>query len=578
MRFLMITCTLLFIGVTGSYSQNRKTVAYDFAKKELTGAIPFDQPFNIKCVNIPDDVKDLHVVIYDVNRINYSGKWNKKEPLTDEALQMNKKACTFFYQTDKQERHSDTLNIPVLVFLRPNASYLVEIAGNTYTELSDEENDAAVQAIMDDDGFIAANNQVIVTQLLTPAGSKSWSQNMAAIHTAAEAAAKKVNEKYTLSGDNYDEQFTRFLNATNALNQIRAELRHHKEGFYGEAYDLLNSSPGKKPKLVTDKEGEIDALQQKIDGLKETAKTDNSAALAQQIATAGTQMESLRKELALIQGSLTESKRQIAGKGVLDKDLSIGKISSSVEKKMKQTDWFNATKSDLDFTTEFKNDLNKEKIKGLSSTEIATIADDMAGKFQAKIDKPLDELLEARDELKKNIAVELGESLFSYKETGNTYPTSLEERFKMHVTLDLGYAYVGRVDRFNLYAGMNFYFRAIDTSLPLSNYRGKFTDVIGSRASLLLGVSLTSIKKDGIRRGIISEDMALISGVGFRLLSFFKVNGGAYFFYQYPTDPLANKSNYHVKAAPFVSFSLDFNIQSFLESFGNGHVANIFKP
>ena len=243
---------------------------------------------------------------------------------------------------------------------------------------------------------------------------------------------------------------------------------------------------------------------------------------------------------------------------------------------MKGIDWFNATKADLDFESAFKSDLKKEKIAGLKDTEISAIADQMAEDFQAKIDDELDELLAARDEFKENIAIELSESVYSHNELGNTYPTDLEERFKMHVTLDLGYAYVGRVDRFNLYAGMNIYMRAIDTALPLSNYRGKFLDVIGSRTSLLVGVSLQSIKKEGIRRGIVSDDMALITGVGFRLLSFFKINGGAYFFYQYPADPLANKNNYHVKAAPFVSLSLDFNVRSFLQSFGNGHVASIF--
>lgn len=580
MRFFLITCTLLFLGVVTGYSQNRKTVEYDFDTRELKAAIPFDQPFNIKCVNIPASVKDVQITIFDVNRMNYKGKWTKDQPLTDEQLKANKDACTLFYQTEKHPRNSsDTLNIPVLVFLRPNASYHIKISGTEYTPLTEEENQKAVEGIMNDEGFAAAINQVIVKQVLSPTASKRWSENHAGIHNAAEAAVKKVNEKYTVSGDNYEDQFTRFLTATNALNQIRAELRHHKEGLYAEANAILSMEGDRKPKELADKEAEIDAINQQIKtleaGLKDTAKNKNGPQLLRQMTDEKRKLDEPAKELAEIKERIESGKEAISDQ-TYPQDLPVGQISAAVAKQMKGIDWFNATKADLDFESAFKSDLKKEKIAGLKDTEISAIADQMAEDFQAKIDDELDELLAARDEFKENIAIELSESVYSHNELGNTYPTDLEERFKMHVTLDLGYAYVGRVDRFNLYAGMNIYMRAIDTALPLSNYRGKFLDVVGSRTSLLVGVSLQSIKKEGIRRGIVSDDMALITGVGFRLLSFFKINGGAYFFYQYPTDPLANKNNYHVKAAPFVSLSLDFNVRSFLQSFGNGHVASIF--
>lgn len=582
MRFFLITCTLLFIGVTSSYSQNRKTVEYDFAKKELRGAIPFDQPFNVKCVNVPDDIYDVCITIFDVNRIDYKGLWEKNQPLSDSSLKANKAACTLFFQTERHQRHSDTLNIPVVVFLRPNSSYHIKMSGTQYIELTEEEIQKAVDSIMADKRFAATHNTILLNLALDSSASKSWSQKHDEINTAANLAVKKVDENYIVTGDNYEKQFRTFLTQVSAVNQIRRELLSHKKGMYGKALSLLRDNAGKSTMIMVDHETKIIEAQKRIADLtkliNETEKTQRTSALLTSKSEEETKLASLQLKTDSIKKEIAKAIENI-NKIKLAKNPSVSDLSIKVANKMKKIDWFNAGKDEMNFVSEFESDLQSIDIPILTDGEKSAFAKDMALRFQKMIDKPLDDFLAGREKYKDSIRVKLQKNTFSHSEIGNTFPTSLEERFKMHVTLDLGYAYVGRISRFNLYAGMNIYFRAIDTALPLSNYRGKWLrDFVGSRASLLLGVSLGSVKKEGVRRGIISDDMALISGMGFRLLSFFKVNTGLYFFYQYPRNALAyNKDNYRVKTAPFVSFSLDFNIQSFLKSFGNGHVAQIFN-
>ncbi len=158
----------------------------------------------------------------------------------------------------------------------------------------------------------------------------------------------------------------------------------------------------------------------------------------------------------------------------------------------------------------------------------------------------------------------------------STHPESMIEQAKLHVTFDAGYSYIWGIDRGNTFVGFNIYFRAIDTTLPLKNYKIKFWDFVGSRTSLLIGTSIQSIKKDNVRKGLFTDDLALITGVGFRLLPWFKINGGAYLYYKYPPNPLVSKERYSFTGSPFISLSIDFNLRVFFSSFGNGAVSNNF--
>lgn len=160
----------------------------------------------------------------------------------------------------------------------------------------------------------------------------------------------------------------------------------------------------------------------------------------------------------------------------------------------------------------------------------------------------------------------------------STHPEGMQEQAKLHITFDVGYAYVGQMDIGNPYAAVNIYFRSIDTSLPLSHYKPSVWDCIGSRTSLLIGVSLKSIKKENVREGLLSKDVALVTGIGFRLLPWFKLNGGFYLYYVNSPNPLISREKLSFKGSPFVSLSIDFNLRSFFSTFGNGIITNKFNP
>ncbi len=169
------------------------------------------------------------------------------------------------------------------------------------------------------------------------------------------------------------------------------------------------------------------------------------------------------------------------------------------------------------------------------------------------------------------------EQIFIGGNAASTYVPDFVERAKQHVTFDLGYAYIWGIDRTNSYAGINIYFRAVDTSLPLKNYRAGIIDYLGAHFSLLIGTSLGSIQKDSVRRGLLGNGSALVTGIGYKLLPWFKINGGAYLYYKYPTNPLINKDRLTFTGSPFVSLSIDINLKSLFNSFGSGNISNIFK-
>jgi hypothetical protein len=166
----------------------------------------------------------------------------------------------------------------------------------------------------------------------------------------------------------------------------------------------------------------------------------------------------------------------------------------------------------------------------------------------------------ARDKLKgtmiKSVILD-----HTYKLTtmNTSYRADFVNNAKLHINLDLGYAYVGRIDRAIAYSGFNIYFRPVDKTIPLSHYNG-ILDQLSVRTSLLLGISLSSIEKDNVRKGLI-DNKALVLGAGFRILSFLKVNGGAFCHYRYDTNPVIDPERYHFSMSPFVSFSLDLDVK-----------------
>jgi hypothetical protein len=150
---------------------------------------------------------------------------------------------------------------------------------------------------------------------------------------------------------------------------------------------------------------------------------------------------------------------------------------------------------------------------------------------------------------------------------GGNYPVAMTDQANNYLGLDFGLAYVGNFSRLQSYYGVNVYFRPVNKNIPLSRYT-RFWDVMGTRTSLLLGITFASVEKDNVRKGVIA-DKGLLLGAGFRIVSFLRVQAGGLLYYRYDQNPLINKENYSTKVSPFVAFSFDMDMQSLLGVFGS---------
>ncbi len=175
----------------------------------------------------------------------------------------------------------------------------------------------------------------------------------------------------------------------------------------------------------------------------------------------------------------------------------------------------------------------------------------------------------ARDNFKDELIGDVVVPFTSKIEVLNsTYRGDFVDNANFYITLDAGLAGAWRIDRALLYSGVNFYFRPIDKSIPFSNYN-TFWEQVGVRTSLLLGLTFDSIEKEGVRKGLILNNKALVTGVGFRILPFMKLNGGLLVHYRYGENPLTDNSRYHLSSSPFLSFSFDLDIKPLLKGFGD---------
>jgi hypothetical protein len=179
----------------------------------------------------------------------------------------------------------------------------------------------------------------------------------------------------------------------------------------------------------------------------------------------------------------------------------------------------------------------------------------------------IDPAIAKRDELIKALIerVALTDS-YEASAVSTSYDPNFVSNASSYITLEIGVPYVARVDRVIMYSGINIYLRPIDKSIPLEYYR-RLGDKIMSRASLLIGVSLASIEKEGQRKGIIGAN-ALVLGVGYRVLPFLKITGGTFCHYRYDNNPVIDLSRYHFSTSPFIGISIDADIKQFFSAFG----------
>jgi hypothetical protein len=163
----------------------------------------------------------------------------------------------------------------------------------------------------------------------------------------------------------------------------------------------------------------------------------------------------------------------------------------------------------------------------------------------------------------ENLAIQ---NIFEIVPLASNYPVNMTAQADRYLGLDFGNAYIYNFSRFQTYYGINIYLRPVNKNIPLSRYKN-IKDFFLVRTSLLLGLTFSSIEKIGIRKGIVS-DKGVIIGTGFRIVSFFRVNGGGLIYYRYPANPLLDPEKYSAAISPFISASFDLDMEALLGAVG----------
>lgn len=260
-----------------------------------------------------------------------------------------------------------------------------------------------------------------------------------------------------------------------------------------------------------------------------------------------------------IPGNMKTTLQNKRGESIDEPSFILGTtFSDNFELALKQTVWGSIQSSDANWK------------RLLDTTSLNPALKDAIGGLAEYSFEELGEVVNARKQMEaanliKNVIIQ---HTFIRASVNTTFTDTLIGQARLQVTLDAGYAYAYNMDRFFGYVGANIYFRPIYKNLPLSNFKG-FTQVMAIRSSLLLGMSLSSISKDNVRKGIIDDNKSLLVGMGFRLTPWFKLNAGSLFYYSVDPNPLIGNKKYTTSADPFVSLSIDFDVKPLFQGLGD---------
>lgn len=503
---LLVIISMVF--TTVAFAQSVKTLEYNVGNSSFTGLLPFDQPFNLKLINIPKGADHITVRLIEVPKKNYNKIAKYKRSLKSNVVtaqdvynyKQNESYSLMLDEVIKGENLSDTFcSLSVPFYLKPESKYLIDIKSFVKRELTTEEQTALVDFIINNRLYQQAINDLIIPYILNPELSFApIGTSVIRLQNVVQQVVQAKHRNYFIDKFNYDAQLE-------MLSQFITKLNNISDDF--------------------------------------------------------TDMDTL----------VVHSRNALAAHALP----AVRQSNADLTNELKRINWMQIQRDDGDYTN-FITHLNIALAANrlLMDGGNTILIDDKKN----NITQALNDAIELKNLFNVHMANFIAANANNQSVIASTNHESLVEQAKLHVAFDLGYAYVGQIDRGNAYAALHLYFRSIDTSLPLKNYKIKFWDFIGARTSLLIGTSIQSIQKDSVRKGLLSNDMALVTGLGFRLLPWFRINGGAYMYYLYSRNPLRTKNDYSFKASPFISISIDFNLSSFLGTFGNGNLFNnIFK-
>jgi hypothetical protein len=234
---------------------------------------------------------------------------------------------------------------------------------------------------------------------------------------------------------------------------------------------------------------------------------------------------------------------------------------------LNKINWGNAAQADVDFSA---LTTKKDAIFNQFAGGVANLPSSIKAK-KANIEAFIGAILGQRDSWLTTITDNtISASTYLLSTIDATYRTDFVKNAKLYVTLDVGAAYVWRIDRVLSYSGANIYLRPVNKNIPLRNYRG--LDWFTVRTSFLIGITMNSVEKSNTRKGLIGTS-ALVLGAGIRPVPFLKINGGCFMYYNYSTNPLISQDKYRTTFSPFVSISIDVDAKALFGGIGEA----IFK-
>lgn len=141
---------------------------------------------------------------------------------------------------------------------------------------------------------------------------------------------------------------------------------------------------------------------------------------------------------------------------------------------------------------------------------------------------------------------------------GTSVNSDFVTRSNSFITADIGVALIPSIGKMVPYIGSNIYFRPINRDRPLLMQEFIVKD-FWRRFSMLLGLTYSTLKKDNYRNDLMST-FNLITGAGFRVADFVKINGGVIWYTQVNPNPL--NTNNTVRGSGFVSLSFDIDVKT----------------
>lgn len=224
-------------------------------------------------------------------------------------------------------------------------------------------------------------------------------------------------------------------------------------------------------------------------------------------------------------------------------------------------------------------DFNEEFVKIDPMLTIKNLGP-LKGKIQGSIDltwRLLEQLYHLQEQLtlrRKKIGVLVNQINKIVTEEISIDDTSWQDfvtRSSWYISADAGVAYAPILKEAFPYVGVNIYFRPINKQVPLSLLKEitEHKSTFCHRFSAMVGISLSSLAKDGERKNLFGKT-ALLLGAGYRFTDAFRISTGALFFKAIDPNPLISAKQ--IELSWFVSISLDWDIRTTL-----GGLGRIFK-